>query len=321
MKQAEIFKKIDIFRILDKLGIHGSLEGKELVCLCPLPEHEDHNPSFSIVVKGERTGLFRCFSCGGTGNIIHLIQRVKDIDRDGVQDWLALEFGFEKVIYSPSTQEISEMLDKQENQDIEEDMIQIPLPRMSKNKRVLIDYLVGVRSYDEKQAERVIDHFNIGYVEKGYYNGRLIVPICDSRGVQTAFEACSVVEGLKPKKLYPKGSPVGRLLFNQHRVEGEHVWVVEGIWDAIRLWSFGEPVVSTFGAKLTEYQSRILINKYQDIFLMFDGDEAGGLAMDKAKAVLSPYVDVYCVPLMFGDPAELYKREFREMIRFIRRES
>jgi DNA primase len=105
------------------------------------------------------------------------------------------------------------------------------------------------------------------------------------------------------------------MLFNNHNLSGGQVWITEGIWDAIRLWTFGEPSVSVFGSHIGSYQARALISKYSDAFLLFDGDDAGRKAKDEASELLRPYMNVYEVDLQYGDPADLSREEFRELIR------
>ena len=109
---------------------------------------------------------------------------------------------------------------------------------------------------------------------------------------------------------------MSKILFNDHNIEsGISVWIVEGIWDAIRLWSFGENVIATFGAHLSDVQALLVIKKYRMIKILYDGDKAGRNGAVKIQQILSPYLTVVNVALRFGDPGELYRKEFMDMKR------
>lgn len=44
---------------------------------CPLPDHEDSNPSFGI---NQESNIYNCFGCGSTGDIIKLVQSVEGLN-------------------------------------------------------------------------------------------------------------------------------------------------------------------------------------------------------------------------------------------------
>src|SRR5437763_17006956 len=62
--------------ILEVIGQHVALcrAGRQYVGLCPF--HEDTNPSFSV---SEDKGLFNCFSCGASGDVIDFTMKVEGI--------------------------------------------------------------------------------------------------------------------------------------------------------------------------------------------------------------------------------------------------
>jgi len=318
VRHEEVIARIDLFELLRKLKIEGRVQGREFIARCPFPDHDDSSPSFSMAIDGPKKGLHQCFGCGSSGNTLHLVQRCLDVDRQEAERTLAKWFGLNVVIYSPTSKEIIDLLNRSDEGDIEEDMIRIPLPRLSERDDVPVEYLMDVRGYDFDQAREICDAFRIGWSDSGYYRNRLIIPILDSIGSQITFEACALSPDTAPKKLYPKGSPMARLLFNQSNVTSEYVWVVEGLFDAIRIWSYGEPVIATFGAHLSKFQARMIINKFQEVRLMFDGDEAGREANDKANKILRPYVKVKDAELAFGDPDQMRKAEFLEMARYLK---
>ncbi len=70
----------DLLAFLGELGVSvtgaSSHNGGEYLAHCPLPTHNDQNPSWSI---NKETGLWRCFGCGKSGDILALYMQVRDI--------------------------------------------------------------------------------------------------------------------------------------------------------------------------------------------------------------------------------------------------
>jgi len=313
----DLQEKMNLQVVFKELGVEGAFSGKEYIACCPMPEHEDKNPSFSISTEGKSKGLWRCFSCGSSGNIIHLVQRVLGLERNEAVHKLLEWSGYGDRIVSPTTKEIISLLGD-EQEDVEEDIVKIPMPKVSNSIKSVVNYLMEKRRYTENKAGEIAYHFQMKFSTDGYYKDRIIIPIFDSIGSQITFLACDVT-GQQPKKvLQPKGSPMGRLLFNNNNVSSDYVWVVEGVWDAIRLWNFGEPAVAVFGSHLTSHQAKLLISKYNDVFLLYDGDDAGRETQNKAYELLSPYLNVRDVKLQYGDPDDLMFAEFRDLLRTIK---
>jgi len=315
MTHEQIIAKVDILKLIEKLGLEGKVQGKEFITHCPFPEHDDKTPSFSIAIVGDAMGKWRCFGCGAKGNSLHLVQRVLNIEREQAEKQIAQWFGFPDSLNFPSTAEISKMLEEKKQDEEEIDLVRIPLPKVLDDKSRIIEYLMMKRKYTEKQAWDIINFFNLAWVDSGYYAGRLIIPIYDSLGSLVTFEARDMTGMAEKKALYPKGSPVGHLLFNNHNLSNDLAWITEGIWDAVRLWTFGEPALATFGAHITNHQAQMLIDKYENIFLLFDGDEAGQRAREESLEKLKPYVNVFEMDLWYGDPADLTREEFKEILR------
>jgi DNA primase len=44
---------------------------------CPLPDHDDSNPSFGV---NEESNLYSCFGCGSKGDIIKLVQTIEGLN-------------------------------------------------------------------------------------------------------------------------------------------------------------------------------------------------------------------------------------------------
>jgi DNA primase catalytic core len=65
-----IKRETDLLAVIRTRGVELKPQGHDLVGLCPF--HEDHDPSLRVT-PGK--GLWRCMSCGATGNVIQFVQR------------------------------------------------------------------------------------------------------------------------------------------------------------------------------------------------------------------------------------------------------
>jgi DNA primase len=160
----------------------------------------------------------------------------------------------------------------------------------------------------------------------GHYDAlrhRLIFPIQDQIGRLIAFGGRKLRDEDEPKYL---NSPETRLfnksatLFGLHQasraIQAEkRVIVTEGYTDAIACHQAGfEFAVATLGTALTPEHARVLRRLCDTVVLVFDGDEAGQRAADRAVAVfLAEAIDVKIATLSrftdAKDPDELLKRE------------
>lgn len=162
--------------------------------------------------------------------------------------------------------------------------------------------------------------------ESGCYDAlrnRLIFPIHGESGEPIAFGARRIDDDDEPKYL---NSPETALFHKSNTLYGLHqardgirregfAAVVEGYTDVIACHQHGiDNVVGTLGTALTAEHARRLRWKCDRVVLLFDGDEAGQRAADRAFEVLfSGELDVSVVVLSdvtdAKDPDELLARE------------
>lgn len=152
---------------------------------------------------------------------------------------------------------------------------------------------------------------------------RLIFPICDQIGRVIAFGGRRINDEDEPKYLnspetvvFNKSSTLYGLNHAQHAIKRSRVAViVEGYTDVIACHQHGvENVVATLGTALTKGHARILRRLCDTVVLLFDGDEAGQRAADRAIEVLfSETIDIKIAALAgftnAKDPDELLKTE------------
>ena len=96
---------IEHTNIVDVIGKYVKLKkvGTNYFCLCPF--HPDTNPSMSVSPKKK---IYKCFSCGATGNVITFVQKFKKISFAQALKELAVNLGYssEKInhYFYPSKQ-------------------------------------------------------------------------------------------------------------------------------------------------------------------------------------------------------------------------
>jgi DNA primase len=308
LKYKVISDNIDVLKLLEVLKIEGKVIGDDFMASCPVnPDHEDKNPSWGIRIEGDAKGVWHCYGCGMKGNAIHLVMSIKGVSREEAEKLLCEWFDIQDITPDISVQEILKMMDRKEAVE-EEEILIIPLPRLSDSKIEAVRYLMAKRRYTELEAWDIINAYQIGFCEKGYYKGRIIIPIYDSAGVYITYEA-QATDGNGKKKLYPKGSMISRLVFNDYNISEKRAVIVEGIWDALRLRSYGIPAISIFGSSLSKHQACRVIRKYEEVVLFFDGDKAGQGAEEKAVQALFPYVKVRSISIEGKDPDDLNREE------------
>lgn len=149
---------------------------------------------------------------------------------------------------------------------------------------------------------------------------RLVFPICDELGRPIAFGGRKLDPEQEPKYLNSPESPVfhkSRALYGIHRakraiVERKQAIVTEGYTDVIACHRAGfTNAVATLGTALTREHARVLRRMADSVVLLFDGDEAGQKAADRALEVFfSESIDIkICVLPDNLDPDDLLRSE------------
>jgi DNA primase len=159
----------------------------------------------------------------------------------------------------------------------------------------------------------------------GFYDAfrnRLMFPIQDQIGRVIAFGARKIDEADEPKylnspetRLFEKSGTLFGLFQAARSIQSERTAVVtEGYTDTIACHQAGiTNVVATLGTALTKRHAEVLRRLCDTIVLLFDGDEAGKKAADRAVEVFFAIdIDVKIATLArvtdAKDPDELLKR-------------
>jgi DNA primase len=160
------------------------------------------------------------------------------------------------------------------------------------------------------------------------FRGRVTFSIANDGGRVVAFGARTLDPDGEPKYLNSSESPVyqkGRLLYGLYNArdairQQDQVLIVEGYMDVLQLVQAGiKNVVATCGTALTRDHGVLLRRYAQKIVLLFDGDEAGIRAAERAGDVLLEAGIEAVVALLPGgeDPDTLVAAEGPEALHSI----
>jgi 5S rRNA maturation endonuclease (ribonuclease M5) len=143
--------------------------------------------------------------------------------------------------------------------------------------------------------------FGVGmYHGAGFLAGRCVIPIRDEEGRLVAY-AGRAVNGEEPKYRFPAGFRKSQVLFNLDRAilsDGHNVIVVEGFFDALKVYQAGHPaVVALMGSSFSQRQSELLLSHFASVTLMLDGDQPGRRAAEVMAKLLRPKMRVNKVEL------------------------
>ena len=160
----------------------------------------------------------------------------------------------------------------------------------------LIDFLKSKNINEEELIE-------IGLAKKkynnlyGYFYDRIMIPIVSTNGKIIAFGGRST-NSSEPKYLNSPESDVfskRNILFGAYNVKKrkqniDNIILCEGYMDVIALFRFGYPAVATLGTAVSEKQIDLLTKLSKNIFIVFDGDQAGKNASIRLFDKLLPLI-------------------------------
>ncbi len=277
--------------------------GKNYFGVCPF--HEDHSPSMSV---SKEKGIFKCFSCGATGNVfkfvsdyenISFVEAVKKIaekvgipltgnidikkEKKNIQEYKIMEMSALFFQNNLMTKRGEEAIKYLKDRNLDELVIKEFQIGLSLDKNSLHKFL--------KQQYKDSDLTNLGLINQKGVNAydtfinRIIFPIHDLNGEVVGFTGRTYLpDSLPPKYLNSKETVIfkkGNILFNYHRAASairleKKLIIVEGNMDAIRMYVNGiKNTIALMGTSLTTFQIKEIKKMRVPVILMLDNDEAG----------------------------------------------
>ena len=277
-----------ILELLQKNNLAYNVSGRDYLIKCLNPEHEDNNPSFRI---DRVSGAAHCFSCGFKTNI----------------------FKYFGVFTNPVPLRIANLKKKLQELSASQE-IAIPLGHTPWTKPFR-----GI-------SASTLKHFNAFYtnqVEK--LQDRIVFPIQDVTNRIKVFVGRHTLSNVNPRYInYPSG--VQLPLFPSYLEEpSRSIVLVEGVFDMLNLYDKGiKNAVCCFGTNTLQNtaKQKLLPFKAQgvtNIYILFDGDEAGEKAARQLKPTLEE--DDFIVEIMKlpdgVDPGELDQSDVTSIKEYI----
>jgi DNA primase catalytic core len=333
-----IKRETDLAAVIRARGVELKPQGHDLVGLCPF--HEDKNPSLRAT-PGK--GLWRCMSCGATGNVIQFVQKF-----DGVSFRHAFELlkggGAAAFTGAPTCQPVkkstvprlaSPLAANTDDQAALRQVLDYYHARLKENPAAL--------AYLKKRglAAEALDTFRLGFVDRTlglrlpnnqrkegaairerltrlgifrdtgheHFRGRIVFPvIAESGEIGTVYGRAIDDGGKHDRHLFLPGPQRG--IWNPAALRSPEVILTEGIIDALTFWGAGYRNVTTgYSAKALpeEVLDALLAAKVRRVVIAYDRDKAGDEGAAAVAAQLAAY-GVECARVLFppGQDANAY---------------
>lgn len=312
----EIISRISPIDIISEY-LELKRSGKNYMALCPF--HPDRTPSFSF--DPER-GLFHCFGCRKSGNLIQFIMEIEGITFFDALKKLAAKAGIEirPIRHSERRAKVLEVL--KWAKDFYHSILLSQEGERARNYLKERNVSMGtIRSFEiglaTGEPDRILKEarkkgidpsllFEAGLVAesesnvlKDFFRERIIFPIFNVSGTCVGMGGRTLPwKNEEPKYLNSRETPYfnkSRLLFGlwltkENIKKEDKVIVVEGYMDLIKLYQSGiRCLIAPLGTSLTEEQCQIISRYTKNLLLLFDNDPAGKAAMERAISLSLKY--------------------------------
>ena len=338
----EIVARADIG---DVIGSYVNLKraGSNMQGLCPF--HSEKTPSFTVFT---RSNSFYCFGCGAGGDAISFIMKAENLDYPSAVEFLGSRVGVSipqdkneianmgmsrKRVYEMNLAAAKFFRENLFDKEVGAEAMNYLAGQRKLSPAVIKRFGLGfapnnfwaltnhMRSLGFSEQE-LIDGFLCGKSQKSgklydYFRNRVIFPIIDVTGNVIAFGG-RVMDDSKPKYLNSSDTPgfkKSKNLFALNYAKNhcsEQIILCEGYMDVIALHSAGvENAVATLGTALTAEQARMLTKYTKKVILLYDSDDAGQRATDRAIQILNEVgLEVRILKLNNAKDPDEYIRKF-----------
>lgn len=308
--------------------------GKDFWCCCPF--HQEKTPSCKI---DPSTQTWHCFGCGEGGDAITFVRKMDDLDFADAIRFLARRGNVEiqetpeskkshskKARLKELCREAASFYHMQLMRSMSEDAQQARHYLSSRSlggdvpnewnlgfapgRGMLVSHLGSCGYSAQEMIDANVALQRDGRLRDRFFN-RVMFPINDARGDCIAFGGRVIGSG-EPKYLNTSESPLfhkSEILYGLDKAKATMTssgvaLVVEGYTDVITLHQAGfTNAVATLGTALTKQHIRSLSHHAKSkIIYLFDGDEAGQRAADRALT----FIDESITPEAGGSKVDLF---------------
>jgi DNA primase len=333
-ERDEIRSRIDIVDLVGR-EIQLKKTGKTWKGLCPF--HQDKNPSFTV---NSETGRYKCWSCGEAGDIFEWEMKRRNVDFVEALQTLAALAGVsleKRGGISPSVKlkqesAMAEALAYFREQLEKSSTATEYCQRRSIGPEAIKKWEIGYApdagdalatrlqraGFDPQESK---DLFLIDQNARGSYydkfRGRLMFAIRDEKGQLVAFGGRILGDG-HPKYINSSDTPLykkSRVLYGMNVAKEtisklRQAVLVEGYLDVIACHEAGATqALASLGTALSEDHAKLLKRWCDEVVILYDSDDAGKKAAERAIAILKSESLAVRVALMPAgeDPDTLLK--------------
>jgi DNA primase len=279
-------------------NVQLNVKGMRATGYCPLPSHQGKRRSPSFSVNLER-GIWQCFGCHAKGNVLDFCCRMEGFNPDNPQELRQAALKIRDIFLGGGVSSTPRSPKKEPPRTIINPALDFDLRTLDPNHPYLRE-----RGFTDK----TIQHFGLGYCNRGMLKGRIAIPLHDPQGKLVGYAGRLTkdddVSDRNPKYLFPgererDGVKLefrkSLLLYNAYQITGpvDHLFVVEGFPATWWLWQAKYiNTVALMGSSCSEEQAKLIVDLVKPdgkVWVLPDGDEA---AIRCAKSVLeqvSPY--------------------------------
>ncbi len=313
--------------------------GRNFIGLCPF--HSEKTPSFTVSPEKQ---IFHCFGCHESGDLISFVQKVDSLtfveavtviaqragivveetrgsasqyhtDFDTIRDMLALLLAKYQTFLAESGPTVSYLADRGVLKDSFE-MFQLGFSPSSFDAASFLK--------KEGASDDIIDRTGVFYrTDQGQFrsrfSGRLIFPVLDYQRRVTGFGGRVMQSGNSDRSVAKYVNSQESRLFNKRKLlygiglakpaikKAGFAILMEGYMDVLMAHQFGfAHSVGVMGTALTKEQVQLIKRFTDTVYLAFDNDQAGQMAMQKSYQVLAPFgMTVKCLSMSEKDPADI----------------
>jgi DNA primase len=303
----QIKKTTDLVRVIQSHGVKLKKQGKDYVGLCPF--HKEKTPSFHVTPS---KGLFHCFGCNASGNVIQFVAKKEGIsEHDAGVKLLGSIPGVTPASSLPQPPAAAKVLNPAEAAALLLRVVHFYVRTLHKD-RAGFEYLKRRNLIDGTMLET----FQIGYCNgtlhkalpksgdlieelkalglltsqgQEHFRGCVTVPIFDQAG-----NVCGVygrrINDEQPHHLYLPGEHRG--VWNGTTAKtSQTLLLAEAILDGLSLWQAGfKNVIAIYGCNgwKPDHEALLRENNTREVFLCLDNDKTGCETTDKLRTEILP---------------------------------
>jgi len=326
--------------LLDKLGCEKISHRRNgwIQSTCPFAPYtaahknnRDDHPSFGVGPRRRGVGGlqsdrdemvlgYKCYTCNTSGLLKWLLVQLEGVSGNNYHHlyrYVQTDRTLQGLQWDPSDKKPSKVIvkPKREPPEITEDS----LSRFSSISLVPLKYLIGPK---RNLTLRTIQKWGLMWDPVSL---RIVIPMRDIDGKLVGYsrralvdpEVDYLVDEDLPKYLHCAGFPWGVYMFGEHlATQTKTAYIVEGFFDAIYLWQSGYiGAQAVLGASIGRTQVQKLIQRFDKVYTIGDGDAAGRKMTDEVFVKLSTAVECERVHMPDGkDPDNLSPEQLCELL-------